>query len=318
MVEGCESDSMPVRSGVPQGTVLGPLLFLIYINDIDKNLTPGTKLRLFADDSFLYRQINTENDVAILQKDLNTLQKWEEKWKMEFHPDKCQVLKITNKTKPIISSYSIHNKLLKETKNAKYLGIIIDSKLQWIDQNKYVCKKANFVLNFLKRNTSSCPKSIKEKCFKTLVKPILDYGCSIWDPHRKNQIDRIEKVQKNGARYVTNDYTFVNGRTNIHMKTLGWIPHCKTRNRTKIINLYKGLNGLLEIPIHQYQLRSSRIETRQSGYQIFDIPQSKVDSHLHSFFPSTFRLWNNLPNSIKLINNIDTFKNALQFIRKTP
>ena len=83
IVDGTESGELPVKSGVPQGTVLGPLLFLIYINDIDEDLTPGTKLRLFADDSFLYRQIKSKNDSLILQRDLNTLQQWEKKWKMK-------------------------------------------------------------------------------------------------------------------------------------------------------------------------------------------------------------------------------------------
>ena len=106
---------------------------------------------------------------------------------MEFHPDKCQVLRITNKLKSIKAIYSIHNKTLKETKNAKYLGVMIDSKLQWKEQNKHVCKKANSILGFIKRNTATCTNHIKEKCYKARVKPILDYGCSVWDPTKKNK-----------------------------------------------------------------------------------------------------------------------------------
>ena len=89
MVEGKASTPSVVLSGVPQGTVLGPLFFLIYINDISKGLTKGTKIRLFADDSLLYRTIKTPKDSAILQKDLETLQIWEKQWKMEFYPGKC-------------------------------------------------------------------------------------------------------------------------------------------------------------------------------------------------------------------------------------
>ena len=131
IVDGQESNPSPVISGVPQGTVLGPLYFLIYINDIGEKLTSGTKLRLFADDSLLYRDIKSRNDSEILQRDLDGLQKWEEKWKMEFHPDKCQVLTITNKKQTIRSEYTIHNQLLKATDSAKYLGVIIDDKLKW-------------------------------------------------------------------------------------------------------------------------------------------------------------------------------------------
>ena len=126
--------------------------FLVYINDISDNLDQGTKLRLFADDSFLYREINSVEDSCQLQKDLDKLQQWEKTWKMEFHPDKCQVLRITNKRKPIKKVYSIHNKTLKETEtnSAKYLGVTIDKKLRWNEQNGNVCRKANSVLGFLR------------------------------------------------------------------------------------------------------------------------------------------------------------------------
>ena len=109
VVDGQESSAKPVISGVPQGTVLGPLLFLVYINDISKNLSPKTKIRLFADDSLLYRTISSKQDSLELQKDLDLLQKWESDNSMEFHPDKCQVLRITNKRKPITSDYTIHS-----------------------------------------------------------------------------------------------------------------------------------------------------------------------------------------------------------------
>ena len=118
-------------SGVPQGTVLGPLFFLVYINDISKGLSSGTKIRLFADDSLLYRTIRTPQDSEILQKDLNTLQIWEKIWKREFHPNKCQLLRISNKFRPSIFQYKIHNQIISETNTAKYLGVIIDNKLLW-------------------------------------------------------------------------------------------------------------------------------------------------------------------------------------------
>ena len=149
LVEGASSKSTPVLSGVPQGTVLGPLLFLAYINDINTHLSEGTKIRLFADDSLLYRTIRTHEDSDILQKDLNTLQAWERANKMEFHPDKCQVLRITNKHDPIQVQYNIHDTNLGVVASAKYLGIHIDSKLNWNPQNTYLCNKASNTLAFI-------------------------------------------------------------------------------------------------------------------------------------------------------------------------
>ena len=107
IINGESSPKGKVTSGVPLGTVLGPLLFLIYINDLPDRA--NSQIRLFADDSYLYKTIDTPQDTLQLQKDLDALTKWENEWSMEFHPDKCKLLRITNKLKPIEASYYMHN-----------------------------------------------------------------------------------------------------------------------------------------------------------------------------------------------------------------
>ena len=199
-----EKNRLYVLSGLPHGTVLGPLFFLIYINDISNNLSKGTTIRLFADDSLLYRSIKNEEGCRILQKDLNTLQSWEAKWKMECPPEKCQVLKITNKVKYVKYNYFIHNVKLLEVESAKYLGVIIDNKLKWQKQNTNVCRKANSLLSFLQRNLYNCPLNVKNTCYKAIVRPVLEYGCSVWDLHHQVHIQNLEKVQKRAARFATN------------------------------------------------------------------------------------------------------------------
>ena len=309
IVEGIESDPKPVLSGVPQGTVLGPLFFLIYINDIDVNLTEGTKLRLFADDSLLYRQIDSNKDYEILQNDLNKLEQWESKWKMEFHPGKCQVLKITRKHNPIESYYHLHSQTLETTRSAKYLGINIDDKLQWTDHIRSVCQRANKLLAFLKRNISSCPQHIKTKCYNTFVKPVLEYGCCVWDPYYQCHIDNIEKIQKNAGRFVTNNYNYNNGNTKINMNKLNWKPLEEHRARNKVTLLYKAINNQAILPLNEFKMTDSRT---RSGVQVFTIPSSKLNCHMQSYFPSTFRLWNKLPNETKLSLNVEDFKNRLK------
>ena len=151
LVDGAKSSPAPVLSGVPQGTVLGPLLFLAYINDINNNLTEGTQIRLFADDSLLYRTIRNDEDALTLQRDLNTLQTWETANCMEFHPEKCQILRITKKQTPILANYNIHNVSLSPVDSAKYLGVNIDCRLSWSPHCKAVavCNKASSTLAFL-------------------------------------------------------------------------------------------------------------------------------------------------------------------------
>ena len=138
VLEGSCSQASPVTSGVPQGTVLGPLLFLAYINDLP--LAVSSHIRLFADDCIVYRTINNASDATSLQQDLNRLQEWEKTWQMTFHPEKCQVLRVTNKRNPLMAEYTIHGHILQVTDNAKYLGVNMDSKLNW---NYHVSQTAN-------------------------------------------------------------------------------------------------------------------------------------------------------------------------------
>ena len=190
-----------VTSGVPQGTVLGPLLFLVYINDMPSVIS--SLLRLFADDSYLYRIIKSIQDSQILQNDPNNLQSWEQNNSMEFHPQKCKVLTITNKIKPIETSYTIHHENLEKVESSKYLGVEIHKKLKWNRHVGNVCKRANRVLNFLQRNLRGCSKSIKTKAYKTYVKPILNYASTSWNPVNNHTLTKqLEQVQRKAARFV--------------------------------------------------------------------------------------------------------------------
>ena len=177
VLEGVHSKATEVTSGVPQGTVLGPLLFLVYINDMPETIS--STARLFADDSLVYRIICTEEDQALLQKDLDKLHKWERDWLMQFNADKCEVMRITNKRNPLTNKYYIHDTELLTVKDAKYLGVTVSSDLSWNKQVDNTVKKATTSLNFLKRNLHGCPTGVKDQCYKSLVRPILEYSSCV-------------------------------------------------------------------------------------------------------------------------------------------
>ena len=135
--------------GVPQGSVLGPSLFLFYINDIPDGIT--STVRLFADDTIAYLTIKLNRDCTTLQNDLDKLSIWEQKWKMAFHPNKCNVLSITRNKTPIKYSYTlhVHGHQLEYVDKAKYLGVTIQSDLKWDSHINSITTKANKTLGFL-------------------------------------------------------------------------------------------------------------------------------------------------------------------------
>ena len=135
LVGGKISDPVNVMSGVPQGTVLGPLLFICYVNDLPNTIK--SKIRIYADDMLVYNCINTIDDCIQLQRDLAELEKWAKVWQMEFNPLKCELLTITNQRSPLkFTAYHINDVPIKEADFVKYLGVVIDSKLTWKEHIK--------------------------------------------------------------------------------------------------------------------------------------------------------------------------------------
>ena len=150
MLEGVRSSEVPVTSGVPQGSVLEPLLFLLYINGLPQDIQ--SQVWLFAVDTAIYLTVNSNEDVNTLQADLDTLEEWERTWGMEFNPSKCQVLRITRSRKPLQSQYALHGQVLETVSDAKYLGITISKDRNWNTHVNNITAKANRTLGFIKRN----------------------------------------------------------------------------------------------------------------------------------------------------------------------
>ena len=201
VVEGESSHEVDVESGVPQGTVLGPLLFLCHINDMPECVK--SKIRLFADDCLLYRTIKNFGDHIKLQQDLNNLIIWAEKWGMKFNVKKCYHLSVRQKSS---NFYTMDGQILKQVEEIPYLGITFSDNMKWTTHINQVRKKANSTLGFLRRNLHHTPQSCRKNAYLALVRSKMEYGSVIWDPYTKQDTQKLENVQRSAARFITKDY----------------------------------------------------------------------------------------------------------------
>ena len=310
VIDGETSEVIDVTSGVPQGTVLGPILFNIYINDIAENIT--SQVRLFADDCLLYYPIKTEEDCKILQEDINTLATWADTWQMEFNPSKCFIMNITLAKKNIIqNSYQMYNHTLEVVNSTPYLGVTIANNLKWNDHINKITAKANRVLNFIRRNLKNCPQPIKEKAYQTYVRPIVEYSSTVWDPHTKENKEKIEKVQRRAARFVTNNYHQTSSVTEM-INSLQWETLENRRTQANLIMYYRVSHRIIAIP-YTYLPPSmpKTYSSRHHNKYAFQIPQCRINSFKFSFFPRTTPIWNALPNTVVSAITLENFKQEL-------
>ena len=180
----------------PADVLSGPPLFLCYINDLPNLVTVKSKIRIYADDTLLYNKIHNISDCFQLQSDISILEKWAKTWQMDFNPSKCEFLKLTNKKLPLHFNYHINNELIKEVQHVKYLGVTIDSHMTWREHINILSHKANATLAFLQRNIKPCSSHIKAMSYLSYVKPIIEYSSTVWDPYIKEDIHKLEMVQR--------------------------------------------------------------------------------------------------------------------------
>jgi len=228
---------------------------------------------------------------------------------MQFHPDKCQLLRITNKRNVIQADYQIHDQSLSQADEAKYLGVKIQNKLSWSTHIAEIARKADHTRAFLQRNMRACPCQIRAQCYTTLVRPILEYSSPVWDPHLQKDINCLEMVQRRSARFAYQNFSRESSVTKM-LSYLQWDPLAERRAQAKVCMLYKASNGLVAIPITDY-LRVMPATIRGHDMRYF-LAYCRTTTLRHSFFPDAARLWNKLPSSSVAAPSIEAFKTSLQ------
>ena len=252
IVEGEASSEAEVKSGVPQGTVLGPLLFLCHINDLPERVE--SQVRLFADDCLLYREINTAQDHEILQNDFKQLENWASDWGMSFNASKCYILPVNFKDGESFRFYQLDDTILQHVNQNPYLGLLFSKDMTWSHHITKMSKKASCTLGFLKRNLHHCPQSCRMAAYLAMVRSALEYGSIVWDPYLDKDINLIENIQKRSARFITGDYRSRESGSMTRMLQELNLPTLQQRRKdARLTFLFKISHGLVPaIPREKY------------------------------------------------------------------
>ena len=271
----------PVKSGIPQGTILGPILFLIYVNDISTKIT--SQIKLYADDTKLYREISDKTlDIQILQSDLTHLHECSNTWQLPFNSGKCEVIRITHARNKSVPSYTLAETCLESVDQIKDLGVTITKDLSWSQHVAIVVSKANKVLGIIKRTVGPVDTQVFSMLYKSLVRPILEYAVPVWSPYLVKDIQLLEKVQRRASRIAI-------GQRRQEMsyedrcKILKWSTLEERRLYLSFVECYKTVFNINTLDFDTYFKFGTKHSRSNHDYKLY-VKLAKCNSYKHSFF----------------------------------
>lgn len=202
------------------------------------------------------------------------------------------------------------NQSLHVVKNHPYLGVELADTLKYNLHIDSITAKASSTLGFIKRNLKHCPTTVKERAYQTLVRPKLEYASPIWNPQQLNTSKKIEQIQRNAARFVMNKPYNCNNPSSVTslLHELKWPTLEQRRQCADLILMYKVFNNLVAVPVEYHP----QLSTRYTNSVKFVTYHCRLNAYKHSFFPRTVLYWNNLPANITTMDNLDSFKTAVQ------
>ena len=301
-VNGTYSNWNSVLSGVPQGSVLGPLLFVIYINDLDVDIV--SKLSKFADDTKLARGVGSDLEAKSLSDDLNKIYQSSVDWEMLFNTEKCTVMHMGSDNKK--REYLLGEKLLKKSKQESDLGVVMDSSGKPSLQCIKAVKNANVILGMIKRNIVFRSKLVVIKLYKALVRLRLEYCVQAWSPYVKKEIMMLERVQRRATRLIEG---FKKHDYETRLRKTGLISLEKRRVRGDPIQVFKMFKGFEKIDYSKF-FKLSGNDTRGHSYKL-EKSRSRSERRKNFFSQRVVNAWNKLPQQVVDAETKDCFKNRL-------
>ena len=311
VINGQASQWTFVKAGVPQGSILGPLLFLVYINDIVNDL--NASVRLFADDTSLYIIVENPNTAAVtLNNDLKHISNWANDWLVDFNPSKTFSMLISRKRDSVNHPTLFMNNIpLKCMSTHKHLGLTFSDTCDWTNHITNITDAACSRLNLLRTLKFKINRRALEKIYFAFIRPVLEYSDSVWDNATTDSKKQLEAIHLEAARIITGATKLCS--TEKLLSDLGWDSLQNRRNKHKLTILYKILNGLtpeyLQFILPPLVQNTTNYNLRNSN----NLRSIHANTNLfyNSFFPSTIRAWNDLSEDIKNSPSVAAFKYRL-------
>ena len=265
LIGGVKSSMRNVTSGVPQGSILGPLFFVLFINDMFSCISEGTNIMLYADDTKIWRRIDSWNDHLVLQNDIDMLFNWSVTNKMNFHPRKCKVLSIErgyNRPNLLLALFPFHNYFyslngneLDYVDNEKDLGVVVNSRLNWDEHLLALLLKLSSRLGLTKRTLHFVKdEKVRRVFYLVLVRSLLEHCSEIWRPTSEHMIAKVEALQKRAVKWIIgeqdhhyNDHEYIK-----KLKDLDILPMEYKFAFTDLVHFFKIYHGLSVVKLPSY------------------------------------------------------------------
>lgn len=299
------SNSVNITSGVPQGSILGPVLFTLFINDLVYSINPLCNPFLFADDLKLFVKVSVYADYNLLQDGLNKLFEWSTEWQLNISFSKCMLLCIGNFNPD--ADITIGNQKIPICNNVKDLGILVDNKLCFSDHVNHITSEAKKRAGLIYRSFLSKDRKMLCKAFTTYVRPLLEYCSPVWSPQGVTSIDKIESVQRQFTKRLPGckKLSYINRLRLCNLETLEY-----RRLITDLCLVFKIVHGLVAIPFSSlFELNT--YPTRGHGYKLV-VPNSRTSKRQTFFSVRVVNIWNALNEEVLQARTVNSFKFRLK------
>jgi hypothetical protein len=306
-----------VPIGVPQGSVLGPVLFSLFVNDITCNVYPST-VNLYADDTLLYCTGSDVNEASQkLQLSLNEVSNWYNGNRLALNASKSSCMVIGSKYQTRTDNnlnVMLNNEKIEQVNKVKYLGVMIDNNLTWNEHISVLCKNLSYKISQLSRVKNIVTKDMMLTIYRSIIQPTIDYAITVWGHTTMENISKIQRLQNMAARIILDNFDYVNVRGINLVKQLKWMNITERIIYFEQLLMFKCIHGMAPDYLSNeitMEIEIRNINTRSHDMNVY-IPFPNNEFSKKSLFYSAAKNWNDLPDEMKEITNIENFKQKLK------